>query len=751
MTYGDSFSRGEKRKRDSDAGSELIGLGATVARLNGDSEGMAATSNAEQVALDDADAHKASQEKRDGDDGWQTVSRGAKRQKKEVANYPSIHQSNSARLQSFVKISDLQNLVFYLLADGNGPQWIGVRHKREIERVVCLLVPGLEADMFNGQISLDPEEKKEEDTKAGDEIENADMPDQTANTNVVPTGKPQRSYKPNNPDEYYPTKLNPTKLPKPLAPLADIFSHIWPIVTPGEYNRMHSPLYAMLNAPIPKNKEAKKTKGPKPPNVGNDFLNKRAPITDFLATKEELGDNGFAVHPVYLKTQDEKDFEAARRHKFCRTAEDGWIDLPEGFTDIYEGAVPFSDVEPGCITQGRQVLFLDCEMVTTTLDKFALARVSLLDWSGQTIMDELVQPPDPVKDYLTQYSGISKAMLDPVTTTLADIQAKLKTLLTPQTILAGHSLDSDLKALKISFPFIVDTTLLYPHPKGPPQKSSLKWLCQKYLSREIQNRGPQGHDSVEDARACLDLVKQKCEKGKTWGTSEATGESIFKRLGRYTDDTTSTDDEGRTGAVVDWGNPQKGYGGSATVAVACENDNDVVAGVKRVVLGSANPSLSHAEIAQAIEEDTPRRGVDFTWARLRELEALRGWWNRTKTPDAAARLARTLVQPSSSFSPDTDTDTELSTAALATAVEKTVANIRQIYESLPPKTAFFIYSGSGDPRELKRLTDMHAEFKKAYQTTKWDELPVQWTDFEEQGLKEAAKKARLGIGFVVCK
>ena len=64
-------------------------------------------------------------------------------------------------------------------------------------------------------------------------------------------------------------------------------------------------------------------------------------------------------------------------------------------------------------------------------------------------------------------------------------------------------------------------------------KSSLKWLAQKYLSREIRNRqGQVGHDSVEDALACLDLVKQKCEKGKAWGTSEASGESIFKRLRR---------------------------------------------------------------------------------------------------------------------------------------------------------------------------------------------------------------------------
>ena len=46
---------------------------------------------------------------------------------------------------------------------------------------------------------------------------------------------------------------------------------------------------------------------------------------------------------------------------------------------------------------------------------------------------------------------------------------------------------------------------------------------------------------------------------------------------------------------------------------------------------------------------------------------------------------------------------------------------------------------------------MQREFKKAYQTTKWDELPVKWTDVEDQALKKAAVKARSGIGFVSVK
>src|ERR1700710_3115630 len=123
-------------------------------------------------------------------------------------------------------------------------------------------------------------------------------------------------------------------------------------------------------------------------------------------------------------------------------------------------------------------------------------------------------------------------MLEEVTTTLADIQKKLIEILNPRTILLGHSLNSDLTALKLTHPFIVDTSILYPHPRGPPLKSSLKWLAQKYLNKAIQNGGAAGHDSIEDARTCLNLVKQKCEKGSQWGTSDAVGENIFKRVAR---------------------------------------------------------------------------------------------------------------------------------------------------------------------------------------------------------------------------
>ncbi|KAI5276103.1 hypothetical protein E4T47_00811 [Aureobasidium subglaciale] len=728
MSGGDSHSRGQKRKLDQQEGRELLGMGATLSRLNGDSDvdSQAASPAARQDANDDGGE-------------WTTVDRSSKRHKKSIhQNYPQITHAPNARLQSFVKIQDLQNLVLYLLSDGSGPQWISVRHKKDIERVVCLMVPGLEADMFNANINLDPGQES-----AAKPVEQ--KTESVSETNSPPSKKLKITI---SPDDYYPVKLVSPKLPAPLQPFAEMFPHIWPVKTPGEFNRMHSPLAALLTSPLPKAKDEKKIKGPKPPREGPRWQNQRTPITEFLATREELSDNGYAIHPAYLRTDAEREAEKARRHKYCQSEEDGWIDLP-AISSLDEGIVPSEEIEQGSILQGRNVLTVDCEMITTSEERFALARVSFIDWDGNVVLDELVKPPGTVTDYLTQYSGITKEMMEGVTQTLAELQEKLKSVLTPRTILLGHSLDSDLRALRMSFPFIVDTTLIYPHPKGPPQKSSLKWLTQKYLSREIQNRGPQGHDSVEDAKACLDLVKQKCEKGKMWGTSEATSESIFKRLSRAGQEEEKDEGgmleepeqekTGRTGAVVDWGDPKRGFGAAATCTVSCESDADVVAGVQRVLSGPESP-----EEADAPGQHIPTNGVDFVWARLRELEALRGWWTRTTSTDAAARLANTLAENNAS------TD-GLSTQALADAVTRTTASVKAIYDSIPPKTAFIVYSGGGDPTEMRRLQSMQQQYKRDFQTMKWDELTVKWTDVEEQELKKAALKARSGVGFVVVK
>lgn len=404
-------------------------------------------------------------------------------------------------------------------------------------------------------------------------------------------------------------------------------------------------------------------------------------------------------------------------------------------------------------------------------------------------------------------------MLAPITTTLRDIQKRLVEILHPKTILIGHSLNSDLTALKLTHPFIVDTSILYPHPRGPPLKSSLKWLAQKYLGREVQKghgTAGAGHDSIEDSRTCLDLVKQKCEKGSQWGTNDSTGENIFKRLAskgvRYKNQGGSSIPTGQTGgrltAAVDWGDPKKGPGAAADVVIGCKSDDDVTQGVIRAVNGDADGL------------EVPGGGVDFVFARLRELEALKGWWNNNRNSDGAAlavpealaeaateidmgaeglpsgaqdikevereqvkevklskeNFAEEVKEESTLAADQSDvkenrgdltsptkntTETSINPTTPATPIEVATAaltgRLYSIYESLPPCTAFILYSGSGDPREMSRLQTMQQTFKREYKIKKWDQLSVKWTDVEEQALRRAAKMARDGVGFVTVK
>ena len=68
-----------------------------------------------------------------------------------------------------------------------------------------------------------------------------------------------------------------------------------------------------------------------------------------------------------------------------------------------------------------------------------------------------------------------------MTTTLTDVQTHLLTLIKPSTILLGHSLESYLRALKLSHGRCIDTALLFHHPRGRPLKPGLAWLTRKWL------------------------------------------------------------------------------------------------------------------------------------------------------------------------------------------------------------------------------------------------------------------------------
>ena len=198
----------------------------------------------------------------------------------------------------------------------------------------------------------------------------------------------------------------------------------------------------------------------------------------------------------------------------------------------------------------RGPVAFDCEMCYTTLG-MELVRLTAVSWpQHKRLLDVLVRPLGEVLDYNTRFSGVSqeqfsKAVLytesgekdslrhnqfgetkaaaseegkDAPTsgpTYFVDLPQAARKLLfdlvTPDTPLIGHAIENDLNCCRIIHPTIVDTVLLFPHPRGLPVRHGLKMLTSKYLNRTIQNgsSATTGHDSMEDAVATGDLVRFK--------------------------------------------------------------------------------------------------------------------------------------------------------------------------------------------------------------------------------------------------
>uniref|UniRef100_A0A8C6NYU4 REX1, RNA exonuclease 1 homolog n=1 Tax=Nothobranchius furzeri TaxID=105023 RepID=A0A8C6NYU4_NOTFU len=156
------------------------------------------------------------------------------------------------------------------------------------------------------------------------------------------------------------------------------------------------------------------------------------------------------------------------------------------------------------------VFALDCEMCYTK-QGLELTRVTVINSEMKVIYDTFVKPESKVVDYNTRFSGVTEEDLESATITLRDVQAVLLSMFRAESILIGHSLESDLLALKLLHSSVVDTAIVFPHRLGLPYKRALKNLMADYLKRIIQDN-VEGHDSSEDASACMELMIWKIKE-----------------------------------------------------------------------------------------------------------------------------------------------------------------------------------------------------------------------------------------------
>lgn len=138
--------------------------------------------------------------------------------------------------------------------------------------------------------------------------------------------------------------------------------------------------------------------------------------------------------------------------------------LPDGFSTTEAVRALLEAQEPDA-PEPLPLVAVDCEMVITA-QGFELARVTLLDGTnGTLLMDELVIPDNPILNYNTRYSGITASMLEAVTLSVAQARQRVTRFVGPGSILVGHTLENDLKAVKLVHLRCIDTSLLYPHPR----------------------------------------------------------------------------------------------------------------------------------------------------------------------------------------------------------------------------------------------------------------------------------------------
>jgi len=144
----------------------------------------------------------------------------------------------------------------------------------------------------------------------------------------------------------------------------------------------------------------------------------------------------------------------------------------------------------------------------------ALARVSCVlskePGDERTIIDDYVVTNEPVRDYVTKYSGIHPGDLDAkrtpyALTSLKNAVLKLRCLVDRGVRFLGHGLSQDFRVINLAVPKykIIDTLELF-HRKGH-RYLSLRFLAYHLLEERVQD---DEHDSIVDARTSLRLYRK---------------------------------------------------------------------------------------------------------------------------------------------------------------------------------------------------------------------------------------------------
>ncbi|KAF9520993.1 hypothetical protein BS47DRAFT_1335081 [Hydnum rufescens UP504] len=625
--------------------------------------------------------------------------RQKKKKKKNKAPAPAVFAFDSGDLRSRTQPVSLQSLRSLILAivenspPDIAPKFISAPGRASIKRIAVLHIPGITPDAIgmppppSFTVARPPKKLHPSSLFAG-----AGLADKAPVTPPPPSASSAPAF----------PLLIASKRPETQLPaMSKLFSHGLPTRAFGEGTKLQDTMNTFLLGPLNKPKEKTKDSG-----KASLFGDQSTSIESLILSMAELEREAFllpSTHP-YVSLEQPTGGSSVSQSDLSYVA-NGWDSVP-GLpirTDEWVEAPPApADSGAGGTSPNNVVLAIDCEMVDTSRGK-ELARIAVVDfWTEELIFDELVKPADPIVDYLTQYSGITPSMLGPISTTLRDIQQRLLLLMRDsQAILIGHHISNDLRALRLAHARCIDTSVTFHNLQRPDLKPSLKWLTQHWTGQTIQVTNAKkengetivGHSPIEDAKACVALIRKKVERGLAFGKSSEARTMLFQNLKAA--------------------NMSSAYVGGAAMKY-----------------GHGPPLPSNATKMLRFVIDNVISCLqthDFVFGRMQQLSRALGWTSTT-------------TLDSGSVSP----------AATEAAFKNVNTSLKKLTASLPPSTALMIYTGCSDPRRMGIMNRKKASWDaKIRSGVKNEDIPSseQWTLEDAEQLELEVEKVKAGLAF----
>ncbi|KAJ7589245.1 ribonuclease H-like domain-containing protein [Mycena floridula] len=138
-----------------------------------------------------------------------------------------------------------------------------------------------------------------------------------------------------------------------------------------------------------------------------------------------------------------------------------------------------------------------------------LARVAIVDYQGQMVLDTYVVPTVKVTDYRTAMTGIQPSHLSGSNAIQFSVVQEYVAKILKGNILVGHSLWTDLSVLGIAHPAVDTRDVGLYHPfrnalRSPNRVIGLQTLAWQLMRRRCQQ---EEINPLENARAALDLYR----------------------------------------------------------------------------------------------------------------------------------------------------------------------------------------------------------------------------------------------------